>query len=65
MFDTQILKQKGPLSDTDRQRVESLLFIVFEKTKYDDGFYFDHDGEEEAIFLEFRYVLHLVESSSK
>jgi len=49
-----LLKQKPLISDTERQRVESLLFIVFEKTKYDEEFYFDRDGEEEALFLEYR-----------
>lgn len=40
--------------------MESLLFIIFEKTKYDEGFYFDRDGEEEAIFLEYRLVKYFV-----
>ena len=44
------------MNDPERQQVESLLFIIFEKTKYDEGFYFDRDGEEEAIFLEYRYI---------
>lgn len=42
------------MTETERQRVESLLFIIFEKTKYDEGFYFDRDGEEEALFLDYR-----------
>ena len=50
----QMLKQKAALNETERQQVENLLFIIFEKTKYDEGFYFDRDGEEEAIFLEYR-----------
>lgn len=49
-----LLKQKTPINDGERQQVESLLFIIFEKTKYDESFYFDRDGEEEAIFLEYR-----------
>ena len=42
------------MTETERQRVESLLFIIFEKTKYDEGFYIDRDGEEEALFLDYR-----------
>lgn len=53
-FLNQLLKQKAPINDAERQQVESLLFIIFEKTKYDEGFFFDRDGEEEAIFLEYR-----------
>lgn len=49
-----LLKQKPAINEAERQKVESLLFIIFEKTKYDEGFYFDRDGEEEAIFLEYR-----------
>jgi len=56
----QLLKQKPTVNDTERQRVESLLFIIFEKTKYDEGFYFDRDGEEEAIFLEYRKQLRVL-----
>ena len=59
IFFLQMLKQKAALNETERQQVENLLFIIFEKTKYDEGFYFDRDGEEEAIFLEYRYeILH-------
>lgn len=53
----QLLKQKPAINEAERQKVESLLFIIFEKTKYDEGFYFDRDGEEEAIFLEYRKQL--------
>lgn len=55
----QVLKQK-PINEAERRRVESLLFIIFEKTKYDDSFYFDRDGEEEAMFLEFRKQLRVL-----
>ena len=56
----QLLKQKPLTNETERQRVQSLLFIIFEKTKYDESFYFDRDGEEEAMFLEYRKQLRVL-----
>ncbi|KAK2718745.1 hypothetical protein QYM36_005920 [Artemia franciscana] len=52
-----ILKQKALLSSVDRQHLESLISINFEKMKYDESYNFDNDGDEEAQFLEFRKQL--------
>ncbi|KAK2712042.1 hypothetical protein QYM36_010916, partial [Artemia franciscana] len=52
-----ILKQKDLLSSVDRQNLESLISINFEKMKYDESYDFENDGDEEAQFLEFRIQL--------
>ena len=37
-----------------------MLNIIINKTKYDSSFNFDHEGEDEAMFLEYRKNIKLV-----
>ncbi|KAA0202365.1 hypothetical protein HAZT_HAZT006775, partial [Hyalella azteca] len=53
----QMVKQIGHVSEVDKGRLENLLFIIINKTKYDDGYNFDQEGEDEAMFDEYRKSL--------
>ncbi|XP_047735709.1 exportin-T [Hyalella azteca] len=56
----QMVKQIGHVSEVDKGRLENLLFIIINKTKYDDGYNFDQEGEDEAMFDEYRKSLKVV-----
>jgi len=45
------------LSDTDRTNLRGLLDAVISKLKYDEGYDFECEGEDEIMFLEFRKQL--------
>ncbi|XP_013382049.1 exportin-T [Lingula anatina] len=52
-----VLKQVKTLSEKQRQNIEGLLFVVVKKLKYDESYNFDQEGEEEAMFQEYRKQL--------
>ncbi|XP_062575597.1 exportin-T-like isoform X1 [Saccostrea cucullata] len=52
-----VLKQLKQLSPKHREHIEGLLYIVIKKMKYDDSYNFDHEGEEEAMFQEYKKQL--------
>ncbi len=65
----QLLKQKPaepastPAGQAERRRVEALLFVIFEKTKYDEDGYGGAAalaGEDEALFLDYRKQLRVL-----
>ena len=65
----QLLKQKPaepastPAGQAERRRVEALLFVIFEKTKYDEAGYGGAAalaGEDEALFLDYRKQLRVL-----
>ena len=49
--------QRSNLSDTDRTNLRSLLDAVITKLKYDEGYDFENEGEDEIMFLDFRKQL--------
>ncbi|XP_076447467.1 exportin-T-like [Babylonia areolata] len=56
-----LLKTKGsPLSPTQRTHVEGMLFTVVKKMKYDESYNFEQDGEDEAMFDEYRKQLKVI-----
>lgn len=55
-----MVKQIGQISEVDKACMENLLFIVINKTKYDDGYNFEQEGEDEAMFDEYRKSLKVV-----
>lgn len=52
-----ILKQMKQISPKHREHIEGLLYTVIKKMKYDDSYNFDHEGEDEAMFQEYRKQL--------
>ncbi|XP_063443506.1 exportin-T-like isoform X2 [Mytilus trossulus] len=52
-----LLKQMKPLSQKQRENMEGLLYIVIKKMTYDESYDFEHEGEEEAMFQEYRKQL--------
>lgn len=55
-----MIKQLGQISEVDKGRMENMLYIVISKTKYDDSYNFDQEGEDEAMFDEYRKSLKVV-----
>ncbi|XP_069101295.1 exportin-T-like isoform X2 [Argopecten irradians] len=52
-----LLKQMKPISQKQCQNMEGLLYTVIKKMKYDESYNFDHEGEDEAMFQEYRKQL--------
>ncbi|XP_022238268.1 exportin-T-like isoform X1 [Limulus polyphemus] len=56
----QFLKQQssvGAYNASEKSNAEALLHIIINKYKYDDSYNFDHQGEDEASFDEYRKSL--------
>ncbi|KAK2148689.1 hypothetical protein LSH36_487g04031 [Paralvinella palmiformis] len=55
-----LLKQLPCVSEQQKQNVKDLLFIIMQKMKYDESYSFDHEGEDEAMFEEYRKELKII-----
>lgn len=56
-----VLKTKGPpLSPAQRNHVEGMLYTVVKKMKYDESYNFDQEGEDEAMFMEYRKQMRVI-----
>jgi len=55
-----LLKVNKIQNREQQANIESMFKIVINKTKYDTSFNFENEGEEEAMFLEFRKNIKLV-----
>nr|DBA31080.1 TPA: hypothetical protein GDO54_006990 [Pyxicephalus adspersus] len=55
-----ILKQLGMLSDQQKANVEAIMLAVIKKLVYDEEYNFDNEGEDEAMFVEYRKQLKLL-----
>ncbi|XP_064632186.1 exportin-T-like [Lineus longissimus] len=51
------LKQMTAISPKQKENFENLLFVTVKKMKYDESYNFDSEGEEEAMFQEYRKQL--------
>ncbi|XP_056000713.1 exportin-T-like isoform X2 [Ostrea edulis] len=51
------LKQMKQMSPKQIENIQGLLYTIIKKMKYDDSYNFDHEGEEEAMFQEYRKQL--------
>ncbi|XP_064605610.1 exportin-T-like isoform X2 [Liolophura sinensis] len=49
-----VLKQMNPISPTQRENMERLLCVLVKKMKYDESYNFEQEGEDEAMFQEYR-----------
>nr|XP_032651567.1 exportin-T-like [Chelonoidis abingdonii] len=55
-----ILKQLSLLSDQQKANVEAIMLAVMKKLTYDEEYNFEHEGEDEAMFVEYRKQLKLL-----
>ncbi|KAL7641021.1 UNVERIFIED_CONTAM: hypothetical protein RMT77_008158 [Armadillidium vulgare] len=56
----QLIKQSGHLTDVERGQLENMLYVIISKTKYDESYNFDQEGEDEAMFDDYRKHLKVV-----
>ncbi|TRZ18997.1 hypothetical protein HGM15179_008129 [Zosterops borbonicus] len=55
-----ILKQLSALSDQQKANVEAIMLAVMKKLTYDEEYNFENEGEDEAMFVEYRKQLKLL-----
>uniref|UniRef100_A0A8C4LET5 Exportin-T n=1 Tax=Equus asinus TaxID=9793 RepID=A0A8C4LET5_EQUAS len=55
-----ILKQLTMLSDQQKANVEAIMLAVMKKLTYDEEYNFENEGEDEAMFVEYRKQLKLL-----
>uniref|UniRef100_A0A2K5DTW7 Exportin-T n=1 Tax=Aotus nancymaae TaxID=37293 RepID=A0A2K5DTW7_AOTNA len=55
-----ILKQLTVLSDQQKANVEAIMLAVMKKLTYDEEYNFENQGEDEAMFIEYRKRLKLL-----
>ncbi|XP_033882929.1 exportin-T isoform X3 [Acipenser ruthenus] len=55
-----ILKQLPMLTDQQKSNVEAIMLAVMKKLTYDDEYNFESEGEDEAMFVEYRKQLKLL-----
>ncbi|OCT87510.1 exportin-T isoform X2 [Xenopus laevis] len=55
-----ILKQLAMLSNQQKANVEAVMLAVIRKLTYDDEYNFENEGEDEAMFVEYRKQLKLL-----
>ncbi|XP_061662329.1 exportin-T isoform X2 [Syngnathoides biaculeatus] len=55
-----VLKQLPELSDGQKSNMEAIMLAVIKKLAYDDEYNFDNEGEDEAMFVEYRKQLKML-----
>ncbi|XP_034152629.1 exportin-T isoform X2 [Esox lucius] len=55
-----VLKQLPLLTDQQKANVEAIMLAVMKKLTYDDEYNFDNEGEDEAMFVEYRKQLKML-----
>ncbi|ERE91650.1 exportin-T [Cricetulus griseus] len=55
-----ILKQLSVLSDQQKANIEAIMLAVMKKLTYDEEYNFENEGEDEAMFVEYRKQLKLL-----
>ncbi|KAG7263241.1 hypothetical protein CRUP_023423, partial [Coryphaenoides rupestris] len=55
-----VLKQLPQLSDQQKANIEAVMLAVMKKLTYDDEYNFDNEGEDEAMFVEYRKQLKML-----
>ncbi|CAB4037957.1 exportin-T-like isoform X1, partial [Paramuricea clavata] len=55
-----LLKQLPNMSSAQERNIKGLLLTVIKKMKYDESYDFDQEGEDEAMFLEYRKLLKIL-----
>ncbi|XP_068163534.1 exportin-T isoform X2 [Antennarius striatus] len=55
-----VLKQLPQLTDQQKSNVEAIMMAVMKKLTYDDEYNFENEGEDEAMFVEYRKQLKML-----
>lgn len=55
-----VLKQFPLLTDQQKTNVEAIMLAVMKKLTYDEEYNFDNEGEDEAMFVEYRKQLKML-----
>uniref|UniRef100_A0A3Q3WFT7 Exportin-T n=1 Tax=Mola mola TaxID=94237 RepID=A0A3Q3WFT7_MOLML len=55
-----VLKQLPQLSDQQKSNIEAIMLAVMKKLTYDDEYNFENEGEDEAMFVEYRKQLKML-----
>ncbi|XP_019753030.1 exportin-T isoform X1 [Hippocampus comes] len=55
-----VLKQLPELNDGQKSNMEAIMLAVVKKLTYDDEYNFDNEGEDEAMFVEYRKQLKML-----
>ncbi|XP_059146732.1 exportin-T-like isoform X2 [Physella acuta] len=55
-----MLKTLPSMNASQKKNMEGLLFTIIKKLKYDEGYQFEKEGEEEAEFQEFRKQIRVI-----
>lgn len=55
-----VLKQLPQLTDQQKTNIEAIMLAVMKKLTYDDEYNFENEGEDEAMFVEYRKQLKML-----
>lgn len=55
-----VLKQLPQLTDQQKTNIEAIMLAVIKKLTYDDEYNFENEGEDEAMFVEYRKQLKML-----
>ncbi|XP_061920622.1 exportin-T [Entelurus aequoreus] len=55
-----VLKQLPELSERQKSNMEAIMLAVIKKLTYDDEYNFENEGEDEAMFVEYRKQLKML-----
>ncbi|KAL3853848.1 hypothetical protein ACJMK2_017348 [Sinanodonta woodiana] len=55
-----VLKQMDQLLPKQRENVERLMYLLIKKMKFDESYNFEQEGEDEAMFQEYRKQLRVI-----
>ncbi|XP_028811003.1 exportin-T isoform X2 [Denticeps clupeoides] len=55
-----VLKQLPLLTDQQKANIEAIMLAVIKKLTYDDEYNFENEGEDEAMFVEYRKQLKML-----
>lgn len=49
-----VLKQMSNISEQQKANLRGILHVIIKKMKYDESYNFEHEGEDEVMFIEYR-----------
>uniref|UniRef100_A0A8D2ZW19 Exportin-T n=1 Tax=Scophthalmus maximus TaxID=52904 RepID=A0A8D2ZW19_SCOMX len=55
-----VLKQLPQLTDQQKTNIEAVMLAIMKKLTYDDEYNFENEGEDEAMFVEYRKQLKML-----
>ena len=60
LWSLQYVRQQGKISEDNKGRLENMLFILINKSKFDESYNYEQMGEDEAMFNDYRKLLKVV-----